>query len=74
MTQCERILRHLQDHGQITTMDAFADYGITRLSGRIFDLRKAGHNITSTTTEGKNRYGETVYFTTYRLEGEQCQG
>ena len=68
MTQCDRILRHLQDYGQITTMDAFMDYGITRLSGRIWDLRKAGHNITSTTTAGRNRYGEATHYTTYRLE------
>lgn len=68
MTQCDRILRHLEDFGQITTMDAFHDYGITRLSGRIFDLRKAGYDISSTTTEGLNRYGETTHFTTYSLE------
>lgn len=71
MSQCERILRHLQDHGKITTKEAFEDYGITRLSGRIFDLRRAGFRITSTTTAGKNRYGEVTHYTTYRLEGKQ---
>lgn len=70
MTQCERILRHLEDYGQITTMDAFIDYGITRLSGRIFELRKKGYDISSTTTTGKNKYGELVWFSTYRLEGK----
>lgn len=68
MTQCDRVLRHLEDYGQITTMEAFQDYGITRLSGRIWDLRQAGHPITSTVTAGKNRYGETVHYTTYKLE------
>lgn len=70
MTQCDRILRHLEDFGKITTMEAFEDYGITRLSGRIWDLRKAGHNITSTTTSGVNRYGEITHYTMYRLEGQ----
>lgn len=68
MSQCETVLRHMMIYGQITTMDAFGDYGITRLSGRIWDLRHAGHRITSATTEGVNRYGEPVRFTTYRME------
>lgn len=68
MTQCERILRHLQDYGQITTMEAFNEYGITRLSGRIYDLKADGYKISSTITSGKNRYGDTTHFTTYRLE------
>ncbi len=68
MTQCNRILDHLQRNGSITTMEAYERYGITRLSGRIWDLRHAGHRITSVTTEGVNRYGEPVRFTTYRME------
>ena len=71
MTQCNRILDHLQRNGSITTMEAYERYGITRLSGRIWDLRKAGHAITSTTTEGANRYGEPVHYTTYRMEVTQ---
>lgn len=39
-------------------MQAFELYGITRLSGRIFDLRKAGHNIVSIDCDVTNRYGE----------------
>lgn len=69
MTQCDRILRHLQDYGEITTMDAFQDYGITRLSGRIFELRQRGHTIVSVHTPFTNRYGEKKYYATYRLEG-----
>ena len=57
MTQCERVLRHLQEYGSIT-----------RLSGRIYDLRDQGVRIKSSDTTGKNRYGETTHFTTYRLE------
>ena len=68
MTQCNRMLDHLQRNGSITTMEAYERYGITRLSGRIWDLRKAGHAITSTTTEGVNRYGEKTRYTNYKLE------
>lgn len=51
--QCEAILSHLMQHGSITTWEAIQQYGITRLSGRIFDLRKAGYKII-TTGSGKN--------------------
>lgn len=70
MSQCERILRHMQDYGQITTKEAFEEYGITRLSGRMYDLRKAGYEITSTIVHGLNRYGEPTHFAVYRLEGQ----
>ena len=46
--QCEAILNHLMQFGSITTWEAIQQYGITRLSGRIFDLRKAGYNIITT--------------------------
>ena len=68
MTQCNRILDHLQRNGSITAKEAFELYGITRLSGRMWDLRRAGYKIISVATEGVNRYGEPVRFTTYRME------
>ena len=46
-TQNEMILHHIKVHGSITTMEAFQLYGVTRLSGRIWELRK-NHNIIST--------------------------
>lgn len=68
LTQKDRVLRHLSDYGKITSMEAFVDYGITRLSAVIFDLRALGYNIISENTEGVNRYNEKVYFATYKLE------
>lgn len=46
MTQSEQVLDYMREHGGITSMEAFSKLGITRLSARIFDLRKAGENIT----------------------------
>ena len=46
-TQNEMILHHMKVHGSITTMEAFQKYGVTRLSGRIWELRKK-YNIIST--------------------------
>lgn len=48
MTQCEMILQHMKDNdGGITPLDALERYGCFRLSARISDLRKQGHNIVS---------------------------
>lgn len=66
-TQCERILRHLKDYGEISSLDAMKEYGILRLASRIHDLKVMGYNIKATTVSKKNRYGETTHFKVYRL-------
>lgn len=68
-TQTERVLHYLKKHRGITSMQAFEMFGITRLSAVIFELRRK-YEIASERTEGKNRYGEKVWFSTYRLIGE----
>ena len=68
MTQCERILRHLQDYGSITQAEAVTEYGCYRLGARIFDLKAQGVPIKSETVTGKNRYGERTGFARYSLE------
>ena len=68
MTQCERILRHLQDYGSITQAEAVTEYGCYRLGARIWDLRAQGGPINSETVTGKNRYGERMWFARYSLE------
>ena len=42
MTQCETILRHMEDYGSISSMEAMQEYGIMRLASRITDLKKTG--------------------------------
>lgn len=72
MTQNERVLRHLKKFGQITSLEAFREYGITRLSARIWDLRhKHGLCIESTTKTAKNRFGETTHYDVYKLREEK---
>ena len=68
MTQCERILRHLQDYGSITQAEAVTEYGCYRLGARIWDLKARGVPIKSETVTGKNRYGERTCFARYSLE------
>lgn len=67
ITQCEKVLRHLKDHGSITSFEAFNEYGILRLASRINDLRAQGIAIVSEMASGKNRYGETTHYSIYRL-------
>lgn len=70
-TQCDKVLRHLEDHGSITSFEAFNEYGILRLASRINDLRAQGIAIVSETASGKNRYGETTHYSVYRLAEEK---
>lgn len=72
MTQCDLILRHLQDYGHISPVEAFSEYGIMRLAARIADLKDRGVHIVPVRTSGKNRYGEKVSYTVYFL-GEEIK-
>ena len=58
-TQEELVLRYMQEYGAITSMDAFRDLNITRLSGRIYDLREQGYDIDTNyeTSATGARYG-----------------
>jgi hypothetical protein len=71
MSQCDRIVRHLEDHGSITAVEAMQEYGIQRLAARIADLRANGVPITSEIVTGKNRYDEITHYAAYRLKKTQ---
>ena len=68
MTQTEKILAYMRDYGSITPLDALAEFGCMRLAARIADIRATGIPITSTMEISKNRYGETVRYSRYKLE------
>lgn len=67
MTQTEKILRHLEEYGSITPMDALQEYGIMRLASRICDIKRAGVAVEKEIETAKNRYGEPVRYARYRL-------
>lgn len=68
MTQLEKIIRHLNDYGTITPIEALMEYSIMRLSARIWDLRhKKGYEIETKMIYGVNRYGEPTKWAKYRL-------
>lgn len=68
MTQCDRILKYMQDFGTITPVQAMHDLGCMRLGARIWDLRAAGHHISRRMVSSKNRYGEKTIYAEYKLE------
>lgn len=71
ITQCQRIIDYMRQFGSISTIEAFNDLGVARLASRIHDLKGQGYNIVSTTGTAKNRYGETVHFSIYKLKEEK---
>ena len=68
MTQVQQIINFMQEHGSITTMQAF-EMGITRLAAVVFELRRNGIDVVTDTVESVNRYGEKVHFARYWIRG-----
>lgn len=67
MTQTEKVLKYMQERGSITTMDAFRELGITRLSARIYDLKHEGHTIRESSQSGKTKDGTSYTVARYSL-------
>ena len=44
-TQCDKIVRYLNEFGSITQLEALQDLGIMRLASRISELKKEGREI-----------------------------
>lgn len=68
MTQTERIKRHLEDFGSITSLEAMREYGVSYLPARIHDLRRDGVTIYDRVVSGVNRYKEKVSWKEYSLK------
>lgn len=67
-TQKEAVSCHLKEYGSITSLEAIQEYGATRLSSIIYDLRKDGWNIISKPVTKKNRFGNSVTIAKYIFE------
>ena len=66
-TQGQQVIEYIEMFGSITSMEAFADLGITRLAARIFELTEKGYDFDREQVASKNRFGENVNFTRYSL-------
>lgn len=73
-SQCERIVEYMERFGSITTFEAFAELGCTRLPSRINDLRNAGYKILGQFESRKNKFGDLKRYMRYSLAEQQKEG
>lgn len=67
MTQNERLLEYLNEHGSINPLEAWVNLGIYRLGARVFDLKRAGHRINTIRQSVTNQFGELCSVASYRI-------
>lgn len=67
----ERVLNYMLDYGGITSWEAIREFGITRLSAYIFNLRKRGYVIDNERITSVNRYGDKISYVRYNLDVEK---
>ena len=66
MSKQKAILMHLEEKGNITSWEAIKEYGATRLSAIIFNLRhKYDMNIENEWIEFTDRYGNKSRYAKY---------
>jgi hypothetical protein len=70
MTQCERVLDFIEEHGSITARQAY-NLGIMRLASRISDLKRAGYDIKSDTVKVECRDGSVSYVSRYSMNKKE---
>ena len=74
MTKTEKVKIHLEEIGYITSLEAIKEYGATRLSAIIFNLRhKYGMNIENEWVEFTDRFGSKSRYVKYIYKKEEEQ-
>lgn len=68
MGQKQRVLDYINEFGSISTLEAFRDLGVTRLSARIFELKDDGYEFDTKPERGRNRFGEKTNYVRYLLK------
>lgn len=71
MNKTKAVLLHLQQYGSISSWEAIKEYGATRLSSIIHNLRhKYNLNIISEKVDFTDTYGTNSYYVNYILVKE----
>lgn len=68
MNKSKMVLDWLKTHAGITSMEAFENFGATRLSAIIFNLRNSGYDIETVMVSGKDRFGNRTRYARYYLK------
>lgn len=72
LSKTKKVLMHLLEKGSITSWEAIKEYGATRLSAIIFNLRhKYDLNIISEKVDFTDRYGDKSSFAKYILKKDE---
>ena len=61
-TQYDKILKYISEHGSISSMEAFNEFGITRLAARVNELQRKGIYLEREMEHSKNRFGEKSHY------------
>ena len=69
-TKKDLIRQHLLSGEKITSLEAIHEYGVTRLSAIIFDLRREGMYILSHEIDVPDRFGNNCRVAQYRYVNE----
>ena len=73
MTKTQAVLEWLKTYTSISSMEAINNFGATRLSAIIFNLRKRGYNIETVMVDGRDRFGNQTRFARYYLRNSPSQ-
>ena len=68
MTQTQRVLDYMVQHGSISQQEAIAQFACYRLAAKIFDLRKEGYVIETVRVPFRNEFTDG-YYAVYKLVG-----
>ena len=75
MNKTKAVMLHLEENGSITSWEAIKEYGATRLSAIIFNLRhKYDMNIVSEPYEFIDRYGNKSSYAKYVFKKDDQKG
>lgn len=67
-SKTQKVAEHLRDLGSITSWEAIEQYGATRLSAIIYNLKKKGWVFQTEDIKFRDRYGDENTFRKYILQ------
>ena len=67
ITQRDRVIQFMREHGSITAYEAFTEIGCTQLAARICELEDEGYVFDKELIKTKNRYGDNTHYYRYRI-------
>lgn len=71
--QRQAVLNELKAGNEVTSNSMWRKYGITRLSGIIYDLKGMGYTIHTIMVDGKTRFNESTKYAKYILSVSEAE-